>query len=302
MVWRAQTAVTMLLAGALSLAVGFLRPDDGDDDVQAFLARKVRWGADYDMALAGDSRVNQGIAPSEMADTLAGYRIANFGFGHVALHGEYLDAVENLLDPRSERRTIVFGVSPLSLTPMAAESNQFLELRRQHPAALEQQVKFKDFFRFFRPVDLQRDRLIRTTDHLDRIAFLHPDGWTEATMEPEKPLISIDFYRDHYTKSTVSEEIIDALVARVGRWVDSGISVFGFYMPTSPPMIELEKQISGFDEAALQRKFESAGGIWLSFRADKYHSYDANHLRKDSARRFSRQLARTIARKIGKGR
>jgi hypothetical protein len=56
----------------------------------------------------------------------------------------------------------------------------------------------------------------------------------------------------------------------------------------------LEERESGFEEAAFVRRFTSAGGVWLRFPPGRYFSYDGTHLTRDSAVRFSRDLAERL--------
>ena len=59
-------------------------------------------------------------------------------------------------------------------------------------------------------------------------------------------------------------------------------------------MVALEKELSGFDEAAFVKRFKQAGGAWFSFSLDDYHSFDGSHLHRDSAVQFSKDLAKRI--------
>ena len=295
-----RTLLTLLLAGALALAVGIVRGGGQEnEDIDAFQAMRITWGAEFDMVLARDSRINQGVSPAEMGKLLPGYSIANFGFGHAVFSGEYLEAVENLLDPESERRVIVLGIVPLSLTTLHVDNNEFLQHKRKHPVETVGSVVFRDFLYFFRPIEFEQQQVLRVVGRLDRVKEYHEDGWAAATMNPEKPTIALGFARNNYKKVKVSAEIVDELLAAVSRWRGEGIEVYGFLMPTSLAMVELEAELSGYNDSAFGEAFERAGGTWLEFKMDKYHSYDGQHLRKDSALRFSRVLGRTLKRTMG---
>ena len=290
--------LTLLLAGALALAVGAVRGGgQANEDIDAFQAMRISWGAEFDMVLAGDSRINQGVSPAEMRTLLPDYRIANFGFGHAVFSGEYLEAIENLLDPASGKRVIVIGVAPLALTKLHIDSNEFLEHKRKHPVETMGSVAFRDFLYFFRPIEFEQQQVLRVEGRLDRIKEYHEDGWSAATMNPEKPTIALGFAKSNYQQAKVSQEIVDELMAAVARWSEKGIEVYGFMMPTSQAMVKLEAEISGYDDAAFAEAFRHAGGEWLEFEMDRYHSYDGQHLRKDSALKFSRTFARTLKRK-----
>jgi hypothetical protein len=140
----------------------------------------------------------------------------------------------------------------------------------------------------------------RIVGRLDRAKTLHPDGWAAGEMNPEKPLISLGIFRNHYTDFKVDDGIITELCSAVKRWKDTGITIIAFLMPTAPQMVELEREISGFDDKSFAERIERAGGMWISIDLKQLNSYDGSHLRKDSAIDFSKKLAGKIKRKLDK--
>lgn len=296
-----KSILTLIVSVLVATVVGMFRGgSDVDDNLEAYQLYRIRWHHEFDMVLAGDSRLNQGLSPATMRKILPDYRIANFGWGHAVFGGEYLKALDGLIDPESPRKVMVLGISPLALTKMGYVDNEYTENKRKHPIETFEQMFFKDFLYFFRPIEFQERSVLRIRGRLDRIKEFHPDGWAAATMKPEKPRVSLSFFKSHYSRFKVSDEVINELLSYVGNWQESGISVYGFMMPTSPAMIELEKVESGFNEKEFIEQFTEAGGKWIDVVTDKYHSYDGNHLRKDEAVKFSRVFARALSRSIKK--
>jgi hypothetical protein len=81
-------------------------------------------------------------------------------------------------------------------------------------------------------------------------------------------------------------------------WNSRGIDVYAFRVPSSQAMVELENQMSGFDEAAFVEQFTSAGGIWFSIPLEPYHSFDGSHLTKQAALKLSADLATLIRKSL----
>ena len=59
-------------------------------------------------------------------------------------------------------------------------------------------------------------------------------------------------------------------------------------------MVELEKELSGFNQAEFVDAFKEAGGIWIDIDPTAYDSFDGSHLQSQSALELSRDLALKI--------
>ena len=122
----------------------------------------------------------------------------------------------------------------------------------------------------------------------------HDDGWVASWIIPDNPDKALKSYRDNFSKTKVSSELVQELLKQTQHWVQHGIYVFAFCPPTTEKMDQLEKQLSGFDENIFAKQFRDVGGVWFLFDRNGYHSYDGSHLRKDSAIKFSKDLAMQI--------
>jgi len=120
-----------------------------------------------------------------------------------------------------------------------------------------------------------------------------PNGWIASSNIIEDTLDAITGYRKWYKKNKVSNKITNNLITQVKKWVDKGINVYAFTVPTSWSMKQLEDSLSGYNETEISKRIENVGGIWLKFN-DNYHSYDGSHLVKESAEKLSRELAKKI--------
>jgi hypothetical protein len=122
----------------------------------------------------------------------------------------------------------------------------------------------------------------------------HDDGWVASFTIPEDPLSALPSYREIFSQTPVSPRLVQELVEQTRQWTQRGIQVFAFRVPSSQAMVDLENQMSGFDEAALVKAFEDAGGIWFPMPLAPYHSYDGSHLAKSAAEALSIDLAKLM--------
>lgn len=248
----------------------------------------------FDMVLAGCSRVYRGLSPQAMRQVLPEYRIANYAFASVGYSQRYLDAVAHLLAPGSPRRTIVLGIQPVNLMRKHALSNGFTATADTSAADRWLVRHCTRLAGFIAPYDATDLREIVKGSHAKYYEVYWPDGWVASHKVPENPTEALPVYREIYDDAQASTEVTDLVLRTVRSWRADGIAVIGVRVPTSQAMRDLEQQVSSFDEPSFARRFRAAGGIYLSLPLNKYHSYDGSHLRDDAAVVFSRDVAWAI--------
>jgi hypothetical protein len=262
---------------------------------------KFRWAPEYDVLLAGNSRVTVGLAPAEMAAALPGRRIANFGFDGNAFAPEYLEAVESKLRPGPGAKIVVLGITPITLTERAARQNGFLEekLRAPDERFLARHLPWLlDFFARFNP----RVLLVLWRGEETGREFWrgYPDGWAAQGRDPVDLDGQVRFLRVNVRDRgfPVAPAMVENLLATVRRWRAAGITTFAFLPPVTPALAREEVRVSGFVLPDFVRAFREAGGHWLEASAQDYQTFDGGHLEEESARRLSRDLSREIARQV----
>ncbi len=296
------TARTLLLAAGFILLAGALRSGTvmGAHLPEAFWAQKLLWDREFDIVIAGDSRVYRGVSPEAMESALPDRRIANFGFSACGFSKPYLKATEALLDHNSTQPTIILGVTASTLTPSATKENGFLSLRKLRQFQLAQLALLGRVSFFFSPYDLEEVQNLFRKSKVGYTLVWHTDGWVQSRKVPEDPTEAVRIYRRQAKKarwrSRVSEPIVANLLETVREWRRRGILVYAFRPPTPQAMVEVETTFMKFDEAAFVQQFQEAGGVWLPFQAEQYHSYDGSHLRDDAAVEFSTDLGRALRR------
>lgn len=300
---RERCVYVLLLSVVFIVAAGSLRPEsqlvNRGMDPRAFWARKASSHGDYDAVLAGDSRVYRGLWPRAIAESMPQIRVINFGFPGTGLSKAYLAAVEKRLDPASPRKLIVLGITPHALTAGAAQANGFLAERGKSVFDRWAAMSLGRGLSYLDPMPPRR-LLTKLLGRESPPSFLyyqhfHPDGWVASRRAPEDPQEALEPYRKALEATRVSRAVVDELLDAVRRWTSQGIAVCGFRPPTTAAMVALENACADFDEAGFARAFRSAGGTWLSFDIERYHTYDGSHLREDSARQLSLDLAARLA-------
>ncbi len=265
---------------------------------ERFWVMKAQAPTHFDMLLMGDSRVYRGLSPQAMESVLQGARILNYGFSGGSLNPEMYAAAEARLDPASPHKSIVFGVSPLTLTPMAESNNHFLQEMGRPADYVFLHLYWRPVVDLFAPLNL--DYLDKPTSNhslQDQEGYyleFHDDGWVASWTIPEYPDSAIWSYQQIFSSTQVNSGLIQDLLDQTRLWTAHGIKVYAYRPPSSQAMVDLENRMSGFDEAAFSRAFVAAGGIWFTIPLAPYHSYDGSHLAKQSAIQLSLDLAKQI--------
>lgn len=294
-----RTVLTLATAALLGLVVGAHRPQERLSGVipELMWIRKVEWPPRFDVVVAGASRVLEGVSPEEMATVIPGVRVANFGFGHTGLDARYLAAARRLLAPDARDPALVLSIHPvgLSVHSSMAEYSDFHKWSQEAPLKRRVAALLAPMQHFFRPIGTRRMREAWAGRDEQGHRIITESGWINAAPIPEDPGNALRFYPLLLHDNPVSEQMIQDVMDATRGWRAEGIRVFGFRPPITPELAALELEWTGFDYPGFIRGFREAGGSWLDFDHSRYHSYDGSHMREDSARLFSRELAHRLA-------
>lgn len=292
-----RTAITLFFAVIFIIIMGSLRPKKIFGMHQKkYWATKISWNDYADAVVTGDSRVLGGISPSAMEETLKGWRIVNYAFASNLYDAKYLDAVEKVLKKDSDKKTVILGITPHSLTEDSAITGQFLSLKSLSRMNLFIDTHFAPFYSFLEYMDFNDaiNRLFPFTAKSHTVKELFEDGWLAYKKDPPSAKKELKNYIRIYERCQVSQGMIDNLMGYVSNWKKSQITVYGFLVPTCEEMYELENKYSGFNLSEFKQLFHNAGGIWIEVDPAAYDSFDGSHLQRDSAVELSRLLALKI--------
>lgn len=307
MFFKDKTFAVFAFSAVLMAALGFMRPGSSGDtgmNIDLFWNSKISWKSKFDMVVVGDSRIEYAISPAEMEKIFPDFVIGNYGFQANLYTDDYLDAIAKTLNPESNNKIVVIGVTPLSLSLRISERNRFIE--RSELSGLDRFLfrRVPKVADFFRPARDEMFNLLLGKQKTDELKFeISPDGWLAAHPEQERRQETLDGYKQKFSsdEGKVSAESFNTLVNRVKTWTGSDIKVFAFRPPTAPEMVALENELSGYDEEYISTKLRDAGAVWLNFEEGSYESFDNSHLYKESAIMFSRDLAEKIKENMRNG-
>ncbi|MCB1545934.1 MAG: hypothetical protein H6872_00235 [Methylobacteriaceae bacterium] len=287
------TQFVVIAALLLVVLIGVLRPPEGSESEltrDAFWRMKIDQPPVYDMVFAGDSRVLCDVSPKAVAGETGG-RVYNFGFNFVGYTREYLDAIESKLDANSQRKTIVLGITPRSLTPLnMAVSGYAEENSREFLDVMGQ--KYLSY-----PISTMRPFMLSAiVMHLrgkSTAKNFYRDGLMSVEIKPADINQDLKTYSTIFVGNQVSEPHIAALIDRVRLWRSKGIAVYAFRPPVSPAIFDAEKA-SAFDQHYFVEQFTNAGGRWIEIDAKGLTLADGSHVTATSVDLFSQRLGRAI--------
>lgn len=295
---QSRLTLTIAFFAAVSGTIALLRPYpipmSGMDGDRLFWTYKRQWAPKFSLILAGDSRVYRGVSPSAMGKLLPNLTIGNFGFSAAALTPQYLEAAVSKLNSSAESRILAIGVSPYSLTAAAAKDNGFLHVETVPATELRLRWALRDYFAVFSsilpPIGPQLYRSSQFVQYTESNVG-YDDGWVASDAVPRRPYAALPYYRTLFHDNPVSKQMLNEFLKTVARFVGEGIHTYGFRVPSTPAMLELENEQARFDSLTFVKEFQLAGGVWLDLSSDGLQTYDGSHLTPESAIAFSRTLA-----------
>ncbi len=299
-IMRERMIISFIFASSLVLVLSFVRPQLVNYTrmlPNAFHSMRGHWRDCADMVITGDSRVNQGLSPEAMRKHMGNLRILNYGFNGLGYSEEYLKGIEDILDPESQRKIILLGITPRSLTARACLTNGYLDSVANKRYQQRSLPSLEPLFHFVRPYTTQEIRDLITQKELNyRVTDYHLDGWSACEQKyptPEKVIEFLNVFDSKY-KGGVSADVILRLQTKVKEWTRNGVTVYGFRPPTSSEIVRQTDERSGFRELDFVQDFKNAGGVWLEVDQDGYLTFDGLHMMRDVAVKFSDDLARQI--------
>ncbi len=286
---------TLLLSLIFAVIIALITDNKMDDEnYKALFVHKVFTKEKYDLIIAGDSRVYRGISAEIIGNKLK-LKALNLGFSSGGHDKPLFDLTEKHINKKSKQKIIILGITPASLTKRAAENGHIKRvLKRKKEEVLEYRYLFpvKLFFAPTTPYKI-RKKLKKQKSNDYRQEFHLKDGWIASWYDTPLPYRALKSYKEKFSKIKPDTAIIENLLKQVKKWKNEGITVYGFFPPSSPNMNELEKVVANFNTDEFLKKFLNAGGYWINIE-NNYFSYDGSHLEKESAIKLSQEIANKI--------
>jgi len=261
-----------------------------------FWALKKSSQSRAEVVVTGDSRIVEGVCPAAMRRCLGGLRVLNFGFNGIGYSEQYLAATLRALSTNGDRRIVIMGITPLSLTPRACRSNRFSATPDESPQKLAFcQLVGQAYF----GLDNLRGRGFDSRDAENEALHwtYHEDGWVASSLVSTDSREEVHKYRNvMFRDNQVSPAVVARVAEFVRRCASEKIEVYAFRPPATPALDEVEDSLGGFDERSVAATLQDAGAKWLAFCRDRYDTWDGCHLQSEPAAVFSEELAGRIQR------
>lgn len=250
----------------------------------------------YNIVICGDSRIYRGVSPRAMQKVLSDLSIINFGYGSAGFSDVMLDEIDKRIYYESADKILVLGITPLTLTREGINNYHLeYELKTKREEIIEL-VYFKKVLQLFTPFTIKqlgqkiKGKEFSTSFHQEYtqggwVATIEDKPWTESALKS---------YSTRFINNQVDENNIIRLLDKVKFWTGKGVVVVGFRPPTTHKMIALEDSLSAYSQEYIKAGFVDSGGVWFDFNVDDYSSYDGSHLQRESAVKFSIDLANKI--------
>lgn len=286
----AAVAVALLAMLGARVISGAASPRRGADDASSEIALPQ---SSFDLVLVGDSHVRQGVIPSVLSAALDGARVHSAAIAGMPLSPEYLHAAARALDPGSDRRMLVVGVSlATQKAPLRTRRDEFAPRWRpgMWTAALEQRAA-RELPSLLPPYSPQH----RAANI--RISTLHDDGWRERDAVVRRdPREGLEEERWNLLAQPFDRVMVEANRRALLAIAQSGVHVVVFALPSDvggvEPLVQAWAGLTATDYA--QRICPPEGQV-VSLEFAAGDTYDGHHLHPDAARRVSALLARALA-------
>jgi len=270
-------------------------PTNSQASYEKLFADKTHTKEKFNILVAGDSRIYRGISPWVIENELPGNDVLNFGYSSLGYTDYIFKYINEKLDTSNNRPVvIVLGITPYSFTPDAGMNNHHYQELSRTKSDVYQRRYINPLLSVFDPV--KPDRLLKSKKNDSSGFFVYYEyrGWVSSDIRPYDTTAALASYQKVFNENQVTAEMKNNLLEQVKKWTNKGYYIFGFRVPSTYHMVQLENELSGYREIEFQKSFSEAGGIYLKFENKYYQSYDGSHLNRESAIKLSAQLADSI--------
>ena len=251
----------------------------------------------FDILVIGDSRTYRGVSTEAMLEGTEGISAINLGYSGIGLDNFYMDFIQKRMYPEG-RRIIVIGITPNSFTPSSWSNIRLKDYIGQDKVTIFKNMHYNRVLKYFNPY-IPREIWDFTINARVRRGYYQefmPDGWIKSYMIPDNSYKAIEDYKKHFKNNKVSEANVNCFLQGIKRWIDDGICVIGYRVPTTDKMVAVEDSTSGFNYQYIKESFQKSGGFWIEFDNNDFRTYDGSHLHFSSAEKLSRLLGEEIKR------
>ncbi len=254
--------------------------------------------------ILGSSRSAQGIRPDALNTILNRDDIYNYSFTnfHSPFGKVYFESIKNKLAQNSVNSIFIISVSPYSISNKEGVDLNNYQFREEKSILNDTPVnKYPNFNYLLKHYDRQYYTIFLKNEKMR----LHKDGWLEINIPMDYNSVKnrtekkIAFKAKDIQKWKFSSYRLDFLSKTINYLKKYG-KVFLVRAPIAQGMQNIENIIMADFEDKMNQLSTDSGVEYISFVKDSkdFNYTDGNHLDKESAYVFSKQIAKWIKSKI----
>ncbi|CAG5080969.1 hypothetical protein [Parvicella tangerina] len=283
--------LSIAISSCVFLLLKLLLPDLPNDEasIKHFWLSKTFSGSEYDVVIAGDSRVYRGVSPNDLIDGLgnADMKAINLGYSSAGFSSAYLDFVKSKFDPNAKNKILVLGVTPHSLTTEAFKNEH---LKSFLAYSQKEQFKLIHLYRLLKPFSPYKLSDITEGDQQNYQQNYTSSGWVASSYLVPDSALALESYQKVFESYQVRQEEVSLFIDEVKNLIKDHYTVIAFNPPSTVAMHQLEESMSGVDMEEVAKKLQGIGVHWLTFSPKAYNSYDGSHLDEKAAKKFSFEI------------
>lgn len=270
---------------------------------ELFWVNKTHSDKKANIIVAGDSRIYRGFSIKDFLTQINKKTTAlNLGYSSAGFGKNYFDFIDSKIVTDKNTKIIILGITPNSLTLEASLNKHFKDYNKKgkmeifQTTYIDPNINFSPYT-FYEILKTKNNNSEKEDFHsLNNGKKEHFDnlGWIASTSSKIDSLEALKSYRKSFSKKNIDSIIVNNLFVQIKKWNKEGIKVFCFRPPTTKHMVDLENELSGFNENKFKLKLAEFGGVWINVNQTKYLSYDGSHLDYLAAKEFSKDLGKLI--------
>jgi hypothetical protein len=285
----------LFVSMVLAVIIAVLTDHEMDDEKsKALFIHKTHTREKYNLIIAGDSRIYRGVS-AKIAGEILGMKAINLGYSSGGYGKEMFDLIDKLIDLSSDKKILILGITPLTITDLGSDNGHIkrvLDTKKETILEYEYLFSIKNFFAPTSPNRIRKNIKEKYYNKYHQEMYIE-EGWIASWYNTPFPYLALKEYKKTFSETHISEIVIQNLYLKIKEWRNKGIEVYGFFVPSSVNMVELEKNLGKFKADEFFKGFIDSGGKWIDIEAS-YSSYDGSHLDKESAIRISKEIAQKV--------
>jgi hypothetical protein len=249
---------------------------------ETFWTNKAHQTNKFEAVIMGDSRALRGINPAFLSIFENTF---NFAFRSATFTSDYLSNAHKLLKTNG---TVIIAVTPHSFLSNSSPNEHFYEYKNISidNVFIKKNKFIHKLFSSFKERKFDMRRIPSFNKNFNQNGFVATDRESNHFQE------GLDVYEARFSSNQFDLGLFKKFLKVAKK---SKFQYIFFRMPSSKGMENLENKKSGYSDKLTKRLVEESGFQWIDFKERfSFSTYDASHLRPESATKFSKILNKVL--------